>query len=894
MPLTIGARLGPYEVVTAIGAGGMGEIYRAKDTRLNRDVAIKVLPTSFAGDADRRARFEREAQAVAALSHPNVIAIFDTGLHEQQIYVVMELLEGETLRERLRPQRGAERAEAERMGVGPHSQLNPEDALPVRKAIEIGVHIARGLAAAHDKGLVHRDLKPENVFLLHDGQVKILDFGLARAAVGPNAGSGATETVAAMTDPGTVMGTVGYMAPEQVRGRPVDARTDLFALGALLYEMLSGQRAFQRETAAETMTAILKEDPPELAVLRPEIAPALERIVRHCLEKNPAERFQSARDVAFALEALSGSTSATAVSGAAAVDISGPVRRPRASLVMVAAVAGALMLGATAGYFGRGRPGSTSAGVTDVTYKPVTFEDGFVFTARFAPDGRTVVYSADWDRQPRGVYVTSLDSFEYRPLGFPGADLLGISRSGDLAILSGSKITGGSAYMRIGTLARASLTGGAQRAELEGVRFADLGPNNTLAVVRDEAGRRTMEYPVGHILAEEPILKSRGATAFVTPRVSPSGDHVAFFDSHDASAFKVKVFDRSGKFVTESRPFVDWWSLAWTPSNEVWFAAAEASGNQTAIFSLDLSGRQRMVFRAPGSITLHDISNEGDVLVTFDRGTTHVELIDGSNDIALDRTWRESSRLAGFSNNHALLINGTGDSGGAQGSVYVWQPKEAQPVRIADGLGVGLAPDGSKALVTSIQTPVKISIVPTGAGQPHAIDIGAVDLVTWAGWLPDGRLVIQIVRSGSDPAVYMVSATGLNPTPLLPTGTTLRGDHLISPDGAHIVAVDSTGRFVVCTTTAPTCRPLPGARDGDVVSGWSADGQSVFVFQPQPMQAQIEKIDVGSGRRSTWKTVRPLNPAVTGFNTLMVAPDGGVAYGYGRSRSELYVIKGLK
>jgi serine/threonine protein kinase/Tol biopolymer transport system component len=909
MPLTIGTRLGPYEVVAAIGAGGMGEIYRAKDTRLNRDVAIKVLPTSFSGEADRRARFEREAQAVAALSHPNVIAIFDTGLHEQQIYVVMELLEGETLRERLRPQRGAERAafggaqaapsesrgaEAERVGVGPHSQLNDADALPVRKAIEISVQIARGLAAAHDKGLVHRDLKPENVFLLHDGQVKILDFGLARAAVGPNAGSGATETVAAMTDPGTVMGTVGYMAPEQVRGRPVDARTDLFAFGAVLYEMLSGQRAFQRETAAETMTAILKEDPPELAVLRPEIAPALERIVRHCLEKNPAERFQSARDVAFALEALSGSASATVVSGAVAIDISGPVRRPRGSLVMAAAVAGALVLGATAGYFGRGRPANTSAGVADITYKPVTFEDGFVFTARFAPDGRTVVYSADWDRQPRGVYVTSLDSLEYRPLGFPGADLLGISRSGDLVILNGSRISGGSAYIRIGTLAKASLTGGAQRAELEGVRFADLGPDNSLAVVREEGGRRTMEYPVGHVLQEEQILNSRGATDFVTPRISPSGNHVAFFDNREASGFRVKVFDRSGKLVTESRPFADWWSLAWTPSNEIWFAAAEASGSQTAIFSLDLSGHQRMVFRAPGSITLHDISNDGDVLVTFDRGTARVELIEGSDEAPRDRSWREADRLAGFSSNHALLINGTGDSGGPQGAVYVWQPKEPQPVRIANGLGLALAPDGSKALVTSNQSPTKISIVPTGAGQPHAIDIGPVELVTWASWLPDGRLVMQIVRPGTGPAVYVVSATGRDPAPLLPSGTTLRGFNLISPNGASIVAVDAAGRFVVCPIASPTCRPLPGARDGDVVSGWSADGQSVFVFQPQPMQAQIERIDVGSGRRSAWKTVRSLNPAVTGFSTLMVAPDGAVGYGYGRSRSELYVIKGLK
>jgi Tol biopolymer transport system component len=312
MALTAGTRLGPYEIVGPLGAGGMGEVYRARDTRLNRDVAIKVLPESFAADPDpstdsagstgspqagspqagsgssraksrdeRRARFEREAQAIAALSHPNILAIFDTGVNAGQLYVVTELLEGETLRDALK--------------IG---------ALPVRKAVDIAVQIAHGLGAAHDKHIVHRDLKPENVFLLEDGQVKILDFGLARQVA---TGTGATGTVAAMTDPGTVMGTVGYMAPEQVRGQAVDARTDLFALGAVLYEMLSGQRAFRRDTAADTMFAIVKEDPPDLLTARADLSPALDRIVRHCLEKNPNERFQTARDVAFALGGLPGS-----------------------------------------------------------------------------------------------------------------------------------------------------------------------------------------------------------------------------------------------------------------------------------------------------------------------------------------------------------------------------------------------------------------------------------------------------------------------------------------------------------------------------------------------------------------------------------------------------------
>jgi hypothetical protein len=874
MSLQPGTVIGPYEVLGMLGAGGMGEVYRARDSRLGRDVAIKVLLTSTTDDPDRRARFEREAQAVAALSHPNVIAIFDTGVHEHQLYVVMELLAGETLRER----------------IGTNVT-----GFSVRKAVEIAVQIARGLGAAHAKGIVHRDLKPENIFLLDDGQVKILDFGLARQAAATEP-SGATRTIAA-TDPGTVMGTVFYMAPEQVRGQAIDARADVFAFGAVLYEMLTGQRAFQRDTAADTMSAILTQEPPELVGSRPDLSPALDKIVRHCLEKNANERFQNARDIAFAIEAIStGSTGSTGATGTTATATAPPRGRVFSAGPAAAAVVGALVLGGIGGFVGRGGTPATSAGVADVVYTPVTFEEGFVYAARFAPDGRTIVYSADWDDQPRGVYVTSLDSADYRSLGFTGADLLGISRAGELAILTGSTVVGGSAYYRRGTLAKASLTGGAGRAEIEGVTFADIAPDNAMAVIRYDGRRCTVEYPVGQVLAEVPLAGGGGQCAFAALRVSPSGDHVAYFDTRVPSAFTVKVFDRAGKFVTESGPFADWWAPAWTPSNEVWFAAAEASGSQTTIFSLDLAGRQRTVYRAPGAITLHDISSQGDVLMSLDRGRTRAEFLEPSDATPQDRSWREAGRVAALSNDHALLINGVGDSGGSQGSVYVWQPRQPRPVRIAGGAGLAIAPDGSKALVVSLETPPRISMVPTGAGQPQAIDAGVFESIAWAGWLPDGRLVLQGVRAGSPEAVFVRSAAGGDLVPLLPAGVTLLGTNLISPDGSRIMAVDAAGRIVLCTvsTSVPACAPIAGVREGDVASGWTADGRSAFVYQPQPGQVQVDRIDVASGRRSAWKTIRPLNPALSGVRGLIVAPDGAIAYGYGRSRSELYVIKGLK
>ena len=285
MTLNPGSRIGPYEIVGPLGAGGMGEVYRARDARLGRDVAIKVLPAALASDAERLRRFEIEARAVAALNHPNILSIHDIGTHEGTPYLVSECLEGQTLRQEL--------------AGGP---------LPLRRAVEYGKELAQGLAAAHDKGIVHRDLKPENIFVTRDGRIKILDFGLAKLVKPEGSADQGATLEAEPTSVGAVLGTAGYMSPEQVRGEPADARSDIFALGTILYEMLSGQRAFRRDTSAETMTAILKEDPPDLAELTKPIPPAVERIVRRCLEKKPLQRFQSARDLAFNLEGISGNT----------------------------------------------------------------------------------------------------------------------------------------------------------------------------------------------------------------------------------------------------------------------------------------------------------------------------------------------------------------------------------------------------------------------------------------------------------------------------------------------------------------------------------------------------------------------------------------------------------
>ncbi len=425
MSLPIGAHLGPYEILGPLGAGGMGEVYRARDSRLKRDVAIKVLPDAVAADPEQRARFERETQAVAALSHPNVFAIFDTGSDGGRLYAVTELLEGDTLRARLL-----------------------EGPIPVRKAIEWTIQIARGLAAAHEKQLVHRDLKPENIFVLTDGRVKILDFGLARSTRAPaDAFDAATETVGAITGDGSVVGSVGYMAPEQVRGQPVDARADLFALGAVLYELLTGRRAFRRETPAETMTAILHEDPPDLAVTGVAASPSLARIVRHCLEKNPRERFQTAQDVVFALETESTSTSlskGTTLDPIASKAAAVTSRRPAMVLLGGVILAGAAMLAWW--LFARDDSGATrgdtalSLAVGAATQ--VTADDGLEIDPALSPDGKLLAYAAGTATRMRifirpvsgGRTITLSETgapLEYRPKWSPdGSQILFLTPDG--------------------------------------------------------------------------------------------------------------------------------------------------------------------------------------------------------------------------------------------------------------------------------------------------------------------------------------------------------------------------------------------------------------------------------------------------------------------------------
>ena len=428
-PSLIGRQLGAYQILSLIGVGGMGEVYRARDTRLDREVAVKVLPQEFARDKVRLQRFEREARAAGSLNHPNVLVVYDVGSHEGFPYVVTEFLQGEDLRRRLLE--------------GP---LHPS------RAVELAIQIALGLAAAHERGIIHRDIKPENLFLMTAGRAKILDFGIAKLVRTENE-EGTQTVVSDGTEPGRVLGTAGYMSPEQVRGHRVDYRSDIFSFGAVMYEMLSGRRAFQRDSLVETMGAILSEEPDSLLASNPSLSPALERIVKHCLEKKPEDRFQSVHDVALSLDAL--------------------------SLVTVSSHAT--------------RTPSASA----PNFRKITFRRGNLLRARFTPDGQTVVYSAAWDGEPSELYMTRIDGRESRRLGIAKADLLSVSRSGELAVLLKENFL--VSTIGLGTLARVPIGGGSPREILEDVLHADWGVRDELAIVvyMPTEWSCRVEYPAG-------------------------------------------------------------------------------------------------------------------------------------------------------------------------------------------------------------------------------------------------------------------------------------------------------------------------------------------------------------------------------------------------------------
>jgi len=838
LPNTIapGTRLGPYEIKDLIGAGGMGEVYRARDARLARDVAVKVLPKSFAEDAERLKRFEREARAAGQLNHPNVMAIHDVGASGGLPYFVCELLEGPDLRSRL--------------AKGP---------IAPRKAIHYAIQIAKGLSAAHAKGIAHRDLKPENLIILSGDHLKILDFGLAkllqteRAPGAPDDATGGLHS--SLTVSGTILGTASYMSPEQIREQPTDHRTDIFALGAILYEMLAGRRAFDGASHADRMSAILNSNPPDLPAEVEEAAPGVGAIIGHCLEKLPEDRFESARDLAFALSLVDGAA-------------------------------------ATAR---RGAGGASGTGVSELeeigrhTFRRTTYREGSILSARFAADGQAICYGAAWEGRPVELFWAYPGSPESRPLGYPRTDLLAISPTGEMAVSLRRHARGGFIY--VGMLARMPVGGGAPRELLDGVHEADWSPDGRqLAIVREEAGLTRIEYPMG-----TPLYQTTGWVSHV--RISPQGTHIAFLNHplRGDDMGSAAMVDLKGEVRFLSSGWSSARGLAWAPSGREVLFTAFRTGVGRSLYSVSLEGAERPILEVPGHMTLLDVSRQGAALIVLENERARTQYLAAGDLTARDLTWLDWTLVRGLSGDGArVFFDETGVGGGELHSVYLRGTDGSPAVRLGDGNCFDVSPDGQWALAGVGHSPGRIDLLPCGAGAARTIPIEGMDVQS-AFWFPDGATLCVLGQEpGHGVRLYKVDSVTGKHEPFSDEGISSIDAH-ISPDGQFAAAQGPDRRMMLFPTEGGAPKPLPGIAATDRVVQWSADGTAIFAFTRGDLPSKIFRIDVATGERKLWKELAPSDPTgVEGLTAVRMSRDeNSYAYSYAQRLNDLYVVEGL-
>ncbi len=847
MTASTGTRFGPYEIVALIGAGGMGEVYKARDTRLNRDVAIKVLPESFAEDDDRLRRFQIEAQSAGALNHPNILAIYDIGTFEDSPYLVSELLEGESLAERLKGGK-----------------------LSTARAIDYARQIASGLAAAHAKGITHRDVKPDNLFLTKDGRIKILDFGLAKQT-GARAASDHTATVTS-TKTGVVMGTAAYMSPEQARGQAVDHRSDIFSFGCVLYEMLVGARAFGGGTTADLTSAILKDDP-DLTGIAP---PGLQRIVAHCLEKTPEQRFQSASDVGFALEAIT--LQDTSPKTAYAKPTATPWWLRALILSTVVLAAGCAILA----YFYT-RPVSTP------TFHRLTFRRGKIHAARFTPDAASVVYSAQWENEPSEIFATHFDTSGSRGLGFTGTELRAISPTGELAVVENSRIIS-NPFAYAGMLALAPFSGGSARAVEDKIDFADWSPDGSeMALVRETDQGTQLECPAGKVLYQT-------AGYISDARFSPDGKQIAFWDHPlpNDNRGSVAIVERTGQKKTITGEFQAAEGLAWKPSgDQIWFTAAK-TGAKFALYAVNLRGRERMIYAQSSSLVLRDISKDGRVLVTsFDQRMKLIFRGEKDN-LDHDLSWFDWSLLSGTSRDGKLIsFFESGEGAGDSSLAFLRDTNGAPAILLGPGAWPYFSTDGQA--VVAWDPPATVIVYPVGPGQARRAKFNGITIER-AGLLNDNKTIwIYGNETGRLARYFLAGTDGSKPRGVTPEGTRGLRPGLVL-DGKYLAAT-SAGKCLLYPVAGGQPETAAGVREGEWIAGWTEDGESLYVYSRNELPVKVYRVNRRTGSREVVKEITPSDHAGsgTGVGYLMMTPDGK-SYGYSIAQdlSELHWVEGMK
>jgi serine/threonine protein kinase len=876
----IGQTISHYRVIEKLGGGGMGVVYKAEDTRLHRFVALKFLPDEVAKDAQALVRFGREAQAASALNHAHICTIYDIGEENGQAFIAMEFLDGQTLKHKV--------------------ENRP---LKIDELLELSIQIADALDAAHSRGIVHRDIKPANIFITSRGQAKILDFGLAKLNASHNLATSMTGSTIAdireeqLTSPGSTVGTVAYMSPEQARGEELDVRTDLFSFGAVLYEMCTGKVAFNGSTSAIVFEAILNRVPPPPPQLNPSVPPDLNRIIDRALEKDRELRYQTASEMRAELRRLKRDLDSTRISVAQATVSAAPAAGATASAPAVARkprsigwtgliVCALLILGIGAGWFLRGR----WMPISQPSYHQLTFRRGTIRSAHFTPNGQSVVYGAAWEGSAIDLFITSPESPQSRSLNLGGTALLAISSSGEMAVSMDSRPSG--PYAQVGTLARVPLNGGSPRPVLENVQWADWSPDgNNLAIVRDVGGRNRLEFPVGKVLYETSGWISH-------PRVSRKGDLVAFLDhplpGDDAGS--LSVVDLSGNVKTLATGFQTTQGLAWSADGqEIWFTASRL-GAKRAIYASTLGGRERLIARVPDTLSLHDIWQDGRVLLA--RDTWRRELIGLASGESKERdlSWFDYSLPSELSpDGKELLFTEEGEGGGPNYSVYQRKIGETSAVRLGDGEAISVSPDGRWVITNLPSPPAQLLLLPTGPGEAKPLTHDSINH-SQSKWLPDGR---RFLFSGKEPGhaarIYLQDLSGGKPTPISPEGI----DPLVlvlSPDGQQVVGIGSDEKAYSYPVAGGEPRAVPGIELGEQPLEWSADAKAIYVYKPGDLPAKVYRLDLSTGHKTLWKELMPSDSAgVSRIGPILLTTDGkSCIYGYHRILSDLYLVEGLK
>ncbi len=843
LQVTPGLRLGPYEILELLGSGAMGEIFAARDTRLGRKVAVKVLPPAGTDSVVYLRRFENEARAVAALSHPNILAVFDVGTHEGTPYIVFELLEGETLRQRLQRER-----------------------LTVAEAVAFTVQIARGLAAAHDKGIVHRDLKPENVFITAAGELKVLDFGLAKLQKSIFA-NGEVSVSRELTEEGLLIGTVLYMSPEQARGQSVDLRSDLFSLGVMLYEMVAGTHPFRGATVADSISNILRDEPPPRPVPA-ELPAGVDEIIRRCLNKRAAERFQSAHDLIFTLEWTGARPPEVAPARAA------PRTRRRLAVVVPIGLAIATAAAAAVATWPRARPPTPP-----ITYNIIDSRVGEVRPARFVLNGQAIIYNVVRDGVET-LRLTDRESHESRLLLETPARLLAVSAYDELAVLvdvTSSRPDG----IPSGTLARLRLAGGGPRPVVTGVYAADFAPSGVeLAVARTVERGSQLEYPIGRVLYRSQAYVRR-------VRVSRDGERVAFHEQrleYDSRGV-IGVVDREGRVRVLSAEPDGVSGMSWSPDgHEIWL-----STHDEAMWAVSLAGRRRPIGHAPGKVVIQDTSEHGEVLSHLGLSRDDMRAGHRGDPVERDLSWRDFSVPMSMSDDARTFVFTDFDSGYV---LFLRGTDGAPAIRLGAGEAGALSPDGKWVLAHPPDPPRRLSLIPTGAGEPVAVTGDALDHSS-PRWLPDGQGFLFVGRApDGHERVYRQDGAAATARPVTPEGSW--SSPAVSPDGARLAVLGDHDEFWVFPLVSGGEEPRRiAAAAGLSPIRFTEDGSGVYAFRVAEDRGTVSRIDVATGTLSPWLQVRPPGAGLV-WRMLLAADGESYLYGSTESRSTLMIVSGVK